>query len=180
MNSNILLAVDAAPGRSRANADAAAQMARELVRDSGDHVVVLYVREFSVLRIGRMMADRGGAAGQHAVDEIVARLRAAGITASGLVREADVGHVARVITDAARDIDARVIVLGSGRHAQGLPHLPHLPHLPLGSVATLVLHLATLPVLVVPDPGQLAASDLPAVSMAVTGVSGASAHAGTP
>jgi nucleotide-binding universal stress UspA family protein len=176
MNSNILLAVDVASGRSPANADSAAQLARELVRDSADHVVVLYVREFSVLQIGRMMADRGGTAGQHAVDGIVARLRAGGVSASGLVREADAGHVAQVITGAARDIDARVIVVGSGRRASAQA----LPHLPRGSLTARVLHLATLPVLVVPDAGQLAVTDLPVVSMAAPGAAGASALAGTP
>ena len=179
MNSNVLLAVDVAPGRSSASADTAAQLALGLVRDSADHVVVLYVREFSVLRIGRMMADRGGTAGQHAVDRIVARLRAAGASASGLVREAEAGHVAPVITGTARDVDARVIVVGSGRHAAA-PVLSHLPHSSLGSVTAHVLHLSTLPVLVVPAAGQPAVTDLPAVSMAVTGVPGASALAGTP
>ena len=179
MNSNILLAVDVAPGRSAASADTAAKLARGLVRDSADHVVVLYVREFSVLRIGRMMADRGGTAGQHAVDRIVAGLRAAGVSASGLVREAEAGHVARVITGAARDVDAHVIVVGSGRHA-GSAALAHLPHSPLGSVTARVLYLSTLPVLVVPAAVQPAVTGLPAVSTAVTGVPGASALVGTP
>jgi nucleotide-binding universal stress UspA family protein len=167
MNSNILLAVDAAPGRSAGSADDAARLARKLVRDSADHVVVLYVREFSLLRIGRMVADHGGAVGQRTIDGVVARLRAAGVSASGLVREADTGHVARAITDAARDIDARVIVLGSGRHASAVARA----HRPLGSVATRVLHLATLPVLIAPR----AVTDLRAASLA-----GAEASAGPP
>lgn len=157
MSSNILLAVDTAADQPHPNASAATQMARELVRDSADHVVVLYVREFSVLRIGRMVADHGGAAGQHAVDGIVARLREAGVHASGLVREADAGHVARTILDAAHDVDARMIILGAGRQA-------HLPGFLLGSVASRVLHLATLPVVVVPAPGQPAAPALAAAA----------------
>ncbi|MDQ2875018.1 MAG: universal stress protein [Actinomycetota bacterium] len=146
MNSNILLAVDAAAGQPHPDASAAVQMARELVRDSADHVVVLYVREFSFLRIARMVADHGGTAGRHAVDGIVARLREAGVHASGLIREAEAGHVARTILDAAHDVDARVIIVGSGSPAR-------LPGLVLGNVATHVLHQATLPVLIVPAQG---------------------------
>jgi nucleotide-binding universal stress UspA family protein len=154
MSTNILLAVDVVAGRRRTGAWAAAQLARDLVRGSADHVVVVYVREFSIRQIGRMVADHGGAVGQHAVNEIVAGLRDAGIQASGLVREADGGHVGQVIAEAARDIDARVIVLGSGRHVSW-------PHLPLGSVATRVLHLAVVPVLVVPSPERRAGAAIP-------------------
>jgi nucleotide-binding universal stress UspA family protein len=154
MSSNILLAVDVAAGKHRKGAWAAAQLARGLVRDSADHVVVLYVRDFSICQIGRMVADHGGTVGQHAVNEIVAGLRDAGIQASGLVREADGGHVGHVIAEAARDLDARVIVLGSGRHASW-------PHIPLGRVATRVLHLSVVPVLVVPAPERRAGTAIP-------------------
>lgn len=53
--------------------------------------------------------------------------------------------LAQAILDAARDFDAHVIVLGS-RSRTGLPRVP------FGSVATHLLHLATLPVLIVPMP----------------------------
>jgi nucleotide-binding universal stress UspA family protein len=145
MSSNILLAVDVVAGRSRRSAGTAVQLASELVRDSAGHVVVLYVREFSVLRIGQMVADRGGTVGKRAVDEIVAGLRAHGVDARGLVREADAGHVAQVIIDAAQEADARMIVLGAGGR-------PGSAHLPLGSVAARVLHRAPLPVLIVRAP----------------------------
>jgi nucleotide-binding universal stress UspA family protein len=153
MSANILLAVDVVADRSNGSTPAAARMAQELVRDSADHVVVLYVREFSVLRIGRMMADHGGTVGRHVVDGIVAGLRRDGIHASGLVREAEAGHVARAIVDAADEVDARVIVLGPGRQAR-------LPGILLGTVATHVLHQATLPVLIVPAQGRPAAAAL--------------------
>jgi nucleotide-binding universal stress UspA family protein len=143
MSSNILLAVDCVPGRPRPDARAAAFLARELINDSGGRVTVLYVREFSLARLGRMMADHGGSEGQRAVTEIVSCLRAAGISAAGLVREADIGHVARAILDAAAQTDARVIVLGaSGRGG--------LPRVALGSVAAHVMLAATVPVLVMP------------------------------
>jgi nucleotide-binding universal stress UspA family protein len=147
MNSNVLLAVDVVGGRPQCSADAAAQLACELVRDTPGQVVVLYVREFSVLRLGQMMADHGGSAGQHAVDKLVAGLRAGGVAAGGLVREAEAGHVAQAIIDAARETGARVIVLGAGVRPGPL-------HLPAGRVAARVLHRATLPVLIVPGPAD--------------------------
>jgi nucleotide-binding universal stress UspA family protein len=152
MSANILLAVDCVPGRPRPDARALARLARQLIQDSGGRVTVLYVREFSVARIGRMMADHGGSAGQRAVTEIVTGLRAAGISAAGLVREADIGHVARAILDAAAQTDARVIVMGPGGR-------PGPPRIPLGSVAAHVLRAATVPVVVMPAaPRQAGAS----------------------
>lgn len=69
----------------------AARLARVLVTGSADRVIVLYVREFSIARIGQMIADHGGAAGRERVDGVVAGLRASGGHATGLVREADIG-----------------------------------------------------------------------------------------
>jgi nucleotide-binding universal stress UspA family protein len=154
-STTILLAVDVAPGSPLLHVRAAVDVTRTLIRDGRDHVVVLHVREFSVSRLGRMMADGGGASGQRAVDDVVAALRAAGIHAGGQIREADAGHVARAILDAARDCDARVVVLGSRSRTS-------LPRIPLGSVATHLLHLATLPVLIVPRPDALPARERPA------------------
>jgi nucleotide-binding universal stress UspA family protein len=142
---NILLAVDVAPGDLLRHVSAAVEMTRELIRDDADQVVVLHVREFSIARLGRMMGDDGGADGRRAVDAVVSGLRAAGIHASGQCREADIGHVAQTILDAARDLDARVIVLGSRSHTD-------LPRSPLGSVAARLLHQAAVPVLIVPRP----------------------------
>jgi nucleotide-binding universal stress UspA family protein len=150
MSTNILLAIDAGPGRSFRQASALAEMARELVHDGADQVFVLHVREFSVSRLGRMMTDSGGAEGQHAVDEIVSRLRNSGVRACGQIREADVGHVTKTILDAARGFDARVIVAGAGRRV------------PLGGVAGHLLRLSTLPVLFVPN------SDSPLAAAAAT------------
>src|SRR5258708_27122712 len=94
---NILLAVDLAPGEPTWLIGGAVDMARDLVRDRADHVVVLHVREFSVSRLAAMMREHGGADGRRAVDEILASLRAARGTARGPIREADQGHGARTI-----------------------------------------------------------------------------------
>jgi nucleotide-binding universal stress UspA family protein len=138
MNKAIVLAVDA-----KAHVSAAPDMARELSRDSGDKVIVLHVHEFAVGRWGRMQVDCGDGEGEALVSEIVSGLKNAGVSAEGEIREAQLGHIARNILDAAEDHDARMIVLGSGGHAD-------LPHLPFGSVSHRLLHLARRPVLIVP------------------------------
>ena len=145
MRTNILLAIDAPTGGPW-YLNPAAEMIRELIRDHADHVIVLHVKEFSIPKLATTMADHGGRSGRLAVDASVAGLRAAGIQASGLVREADFGHVARAILDAADEFDARVIVLGARRRTDS-------SHLLLGGVASHVLHLATRPVLTMP-PGD--------------------------
>lgn len=137
VKTNILLAVDLAPGEPTWLIDGAVDMAKDLVRDHADHIVVLHVREFSVSRLAAMMREHGGADGRHAVDEIVAHLRAAGVTASGLIREADEGHVVRTILDAAGEFDARLIVLGSPRH-----------RIPTVSVARRLMRHADVPVVI--------------------------------
>jgi nucleotide-binding universal stress UspA family protein len=144
MSRNIVLAVDAAPGGEHTqHVSAAAAMTRELSRDSGDHVVVLHVHEFSVGRYGRIRVDCGDGEGEQTVAAIVADLKAHGVSVAAEIRETHVGHIAATILAAARDHDARMIVLGSTSRTD-------LPRIPLGSVATRLLHTATLPVLIVP------------------------------
>ncbi len=142
MRTDILLAIDAPTG-SPWYPNAAAELIRELIRDHADHVIVLHVKEFSIPKLASNMADHGGRSGRHAVDATVAGLRAAGIQASGLVREADFGHVARVILDAADEFDVHVIVLGARRHTNS-------SRLPLGGVAAHVVRMAMRPVMMVP------------------------------
>jgi nucleotide-binding universal stress UspA family protein len=134
---DILLAIDPVPGEPIERIEAAIDMARELVRDRADHVVVLHVREFSVGRLVQMMREHGGADGRRAVDEVVSRLRAEGVTASGLIREADVGHVSRTILDAASEFEVRLIVVNPPRH-----------RIPVGGVAEQLVHRADVPVVV--------------------------------
>jgi nucleotide-binding universal stress UspA family protein len=143
VKTNILLAVDVAAGGTTRHVDAATEMTTEMIRDCADHVIVLHVREFSILRLPQTMTDGGGATGRKVVEQVVSRLRSSGVHASGLVREADIGHVAQTILHAAREFDVRLVVLGSsGRTA--------IRRLPVNSVAAHVLHAATVPVLIVP------------------------------
>jgi nucleotide-binding universal stress UspA family protein len=145
MSKNILLAVDAAAHDPVRHVAAAADMTRELSHDVGDQVIVLHVHEFATGRFGRIRVDCGDGEGEGVVDTIVSDLQAAGVNAKGEIREANVGHIAAAIWDAAQDHDARVVVLGSSSRTD-------LPRLPLGSVASRLLHMSTRPVLIVPRP----------------------------
>lgn len=145
MSKNILLAVDAASHDPVRHVAAATDMTRELARDSGDHVIVLHVHEFAVGRFGRIQVDCGDGEGEGVVENIVSGLREAGVSAEGEITEANTGHVAAAILAAAQNHGARLVVLGSSSRTD-------LPRMPLGSVATRLLHMATLPVLIVPRP----------------------------
>jgi nucleotide-binding universal stress UspA family protein len=138
MKKTVLLAVD-----PKSHVSAAAEMTRELCRDSGDNVVVLHVHEFAIGRWGRLQVDCNDGEGEGVVDEIVTDLRKAGIRADGEIREAQFGHIARNILDAADEHDARIVVLGSSGRTD-------MPLLPFGSVSHRLLHLARRPVLIVP------------------------------
>jgi nucleotide-binding universal stress UspA family protein len=138
MNKTIVLAVD-----TSSHVSAAAEVTRELCRDSGDNVVVVHVHEFAVGRWGRMQVDCSEGEGERVVAEIVAAMKGAGIAADGEIREAQFGHIAADILAAADEHDARIVVLGSGSRTD-------LPHLPFGSVSHRLLHSARRPVLIVP------------------------------
>jgi nucleotide-binding universal stress UspA family protein len=143
MSKNILLAVDAASRDPARHVRAAADMTRDLSRDTGDHVIVLHVHEFATGRFGRIQVDCGDGEGEGVVAKIVADLQAAGVSAEGEIRETNLGHIARAILHAAQDHDARLVVLGSSSRTD-------LPRFVLGSVASRLLHVATRPVLIVP------------------------------
>ena len=145
MSKTILLAVDAASHDPARHVRAAADMTRDLSRDSGDHVIVLHVHEFATGRFGRIQVDCGDGEGEGVVEKIVADLRAAGVSAEGEIRETNLGHIARAILHAADDHGVRIVVLGSSSRTD-------LPRVLLGSVASRLLHMATRPVLIVPRP----------------------------
>jgi nucleotide-binding universal stress UspA family protein len=145
MSKNILLAVDTASHDPACHVAAAADMTRDLSRDSGDHVIVLHVHEFATGRFGRIQVDCAEGEGEGVVEKIVTDLKAAGVSAEGEIRDANYGHIAAAILHAAQDHDARLVVLGSSSRTD-------LPRIPLGSVAGRLLHMATRPVLIVPRP----------------------------
>jgi nucleotide-binding universal stress UspA family protein len=90
--------------------------------------------------------DCGEGEGEGIVDAIVADLKAHDVSAEAEIRDTHVGHIAATILAAAHEHEARMIVLGSTSRTD-------LPRIPLGSVATRLLHLATIPALIVPRSG---------------------------
>jgi nucleotide-binding universal stress UspA family protein len=159
MSKNIVLAVDSASHDPARHVAAAAEMARDLARDSGDHVIVLHVHEFATGRFGRIQVDCGEGQGEAVVEKIVTDLKAAGVSAEGEIRETNYGHIAAAIRHAAHDHDARMVVLGSHSRTD-------LPRIPLGSVASRLLHTTTRPVLIVPRPDTHSESAHPVAASA--------------
>ncbi len=149
MSKVIVLAVDAARHEPGKHVTAAVEMIKDLAADTGDKVVVLHVHEYSAGRYGRIQVDCQDGSGEKLVSEVVAEFTAAGVPAEGLIREADYRHVARAIVAAAHEQDARLLALGSSSHHD-------LPLVTFGTTANRVLHLATLPVIIVPMPAASA------------------------
>jgi nucleotide-binding universal stress UspA family protein len=142
MSKTILLAVDTARRELAGHVAAAVEMIKD-VAHADDKVIVLHVHEFAVGRFGRMQVDCADGQGESLVASIVENLSGAGLSAEGAVKEADFGHVARAILAAASEYRARMLVLGSSSRTD-------LPWVPFGSVANRLLHIASLPVLIVP------------------------------
>jgi nucleotide-binding universal stress UspA family protein len=142
MSKTILLAVDTARHHLSEHVSAAAEMMKDLVHPD-DRVIVLHVHEFATGRFGRIQVDCAEGQGEKVVGDVVARLRSAGVTADGAIRAADYGHVARKILAEANNCSARMLVLGSSSRTD-------LPRVPFGSVSSRLLHIASLPVLIVP------------------------------
>jgi nucleotide-binding universal stress UspA family protein len=143
MTKTIVLAVDVASDIPARNVAAAVEVTRELAHDTGDRVVVLHVHEFAVGRFGRIQVDCFETDGDKLVADIVADLKDSGVDAEGSIREAGYGHLASGILTAVAEYDPRVLVLGARSRTD-------LPLLPFGSVSHRLLHLAKLPVLIVP------------------------------
>ena len=142
MNKTVLLAVDTARHDLSEHVSAAVEMIKDLVH-ADDRVIVLHVHEFAVGRFGRIQVDCAEGQGEELVRDVAGRLGSAGVTAQGVIAEADYGHVARKILAEAKDYNASMLVLGSSSRTD-------LPRVPFGSVSSRLLHIASLPVLIVP------------------------------
>jgi hypothetical protein len=82
-----------------------------------------------------LAVDASSGAGETVVDRIVSNLKAAGVTAEGLIREEKFGHISRAILKVADEYDVRMVVLGSS----GRTDLPRVPGLAaLASPGTLL------------------------------------------
>jgi nucleotide-binding universal stress UspA family protein len=137
MYEKVLVAVDHSEVSERVLA-----AARDLALLSKGQVWVLHLREREVIpRMGLVPAEQESDA-EAEVTAAVAELKAAGVTAHGVIRDTIFGSAAREIIDDAREHEADVIVMGSRGRGE-------LAGLVLGSTAHKVIHLADRPVLVV-------------------------------
>lgn len=138
MYKTLLVAVD----HSEAS-DRAVEVTRDLAKLAGADVVVLHLREREIRgRIGALATEQPDEADEK-VNEAVAKLEEAGVSAHGVVLETIYGHAAREIVEQTKQRDASIIVMGS----RGLSELASVL---VGSTAHKVLHLSDRPVVVVP------------------------------
>jgi nucleotide-binding universal stress UspA family protein len=137
MFGTILLAVDGSD-----HSEHAAATATKLATATGDKVVVVHVTEFMVGRAAGPVELDGDRQAIERAKQQAKELEAAGVSASVELSHAPVGHVAKVVVDAAEKYGAGVIVMGSRGRTD-------LAALVLGSVAHKVLHLSDRPVLII-------------------------------
>jgi nucleotide-binding universal stress UspA family protein len=119
----------------------------ELARAGGGEVRVLHVRELHY-PVPPTVTGESAEDAQRLVDGVVEELRAAGVDAQGAVRPSTGGSPAGAILEYVREVEARLIVVGSHGHSA-------LGGLLLGSVAHKLTQLSTCPVLVVRDEQSL-------------------------
>jgi nucleotide-binding universal stress UspA family protein len=132
----ILLAVNGSPSSWKA-----VDVAADIGQKYGAEVVVLHVREQQVTSLGMYVFEQPDEDADF-VEEIVRRLKDAGVSARSEVQTAPLGSVPHVILEMAKELDAGLIVMGSRR-------LSEWEGLFLASVSHRVLHLAECPVFIV-------------------------------
>jgi nucleotide-binding universal stress UspA family protein len=139
MFDRILLAVDGSDHSNRALARVI-----ELAGESDGEVRVVNVHEIHwVARAVPTSRDEDTPEATGLVADTLKQLEGAGVKASGAVRQSLSGRIAAEVCEEAADWAASVIVLGTRGHTD-------LESVLLGSVCHRVLHLARVPVLVVP------------------------------
>ena len=136
MFEKILLAVDGSEHSRKA-----IPIAGDIARTHGGEVTVLHVREHELTWATDLDLETEGEE-QTLIDEVVLELKESGANAVGEIRRVAYGQTPRAILDAAEEIGAGMIVMGT----RGLSDWGRLL---MGSVAHKVMHLAECPVLVV-------------------------------
>jgi nucleotide-binding universal stress UspA family protein len=135
MFGTVMLAVDGSEHAKHATA-----LAAKLASASGDRVVVVHYIERFITRGGAYDLETRAEADEM-VDKHVEVLRGVGVSTSSRVEVALKGAVPRALTQAAEELDAGLIVVGS----RGLTDLGSML---LGGVTHKLLHLTGRPVLV--------------------------------
>ena len=125
-------------------ADGALVHARELARHHGSRIVAVHAIELLQTSFSRapLLADQPEL--EEKIERQVEELRNAGIEAEVAIRGGN-RDVSTLIAEAAEDVDADLIVVGTHGHGGFTAAL-------MGSVARALCHTATRPVLVVPPP----------------------------
>jgi nucleotide-binding universal stress UspA family protein len=137
MNDKLLVALDHSAASERV-----LRAAKELATQLGAEVFVLHLRERELMGRTGVVATEESKEAQGQVDEAVAELKDAGLSAEGSVLNTLYGHAAREIVEQAKEHDVGIIVMGTRGHSEP-------ESLVIGSTAHKVLHLADRPVLVI-------------------------------
>lgn len=131
----VLIAIDGSDASQRI-----LEYAGDLAAIHGSEVVVFHVHQLAYAGMSTMHV---GGPVDISAEDAAADLRKTGIDARALEEEAYWGHTADAIVDAATREGAKAIVIGTRGRGKTTAVL-------VGSVAYKVLHLAQLPVLVIP------------------------------
>jgi len=138
MFKTILLAVDGSE-----HSEKAAELAAQLAIAGNDEIVVTHVTELlpSRYQVQPGLDDEFDKDAIELAKGYTADMEADGLKVRVELRHSQYGHIARIITNLADELDAGLIVMGSRGRSD-------LSALLLGSVAHKVLHLSRRPVLI--------------------------------
>jgi nucleotide-binding universal stress UspA family protein len=129
------------------HADRALDYALQLAEANSARLIAVHVKEIMVGRAGGYPVQIDEEEVERKIQGQAKDLKDAGIDASYEQRPATVGGAAHAIVDAANDVGAELIVVGT--RGQG-----PISGLLLGSVTHRLLHVAPCPVLAVPPKGS--------------------------
>jgi len=129
------------------SADGALPYAKELAGGPDCRLVVVHSKELLVGRAGGQPVLADEAEVETKIERQVAQLREEGVDAGFELVSGAAPHAAHMISEAARDVGADLIVVGTRGHTS-------VAGLLLGSVTHRLLHIAPCPVLAVPTVAQ--------------------------
>jgi nucleotide-binding universal stress UspA family protein len=134
-------------------ADGALPYAKSLAEGRGRRLIVVHAEELLVGRAGGypVLADEDDLAAK--IRGQVAKVREEGFDATFKLVSGGPSHAAHLIADAAEEVDADVVIVGTRGHGP-------IAGLLLGSVTQRLLHIAPCPVLAVPSGTHPVADEL--------------------